>query len=72
MAATVALSTGHEVLASQPGSPKSEKDGEVAPEAPEEEEEITFEQAKKRAEERAAAALQCSIDNKEACMACSA
>lgn len=38
---------------------------------PSEEEEMTYEEAKKRAEERAEAALQCSIDNKDACMMCS-
>ena len=38
---------------------------------PSEEEEISYEEAKKRAEERAEAALQCSIDNKEACLMCS-
>jgi ribonucleotide reductase alpha subunit len=43
----------------------------ASPSPPSEGEEMTYEQAKKRAEERAAAALQCSIDNKDACMACS-
>jgi len=38
---------------------------------PSEEEEISYEEAKRRADERAEAALQCSIDNKEACMMCS-
>ncbi|ORX38500.1 putative ribonucleoside-diphosphate reductase large chain [Kockovaella imperatae] len=38
---------------------------------PSEEEEISYEEAKRRAEERAEAALQCSIDNKEACLMCS-
>ncbi|KAK4689497.1 ribonucleoside-diphosphate reductase subunit M1, partial [Tremellales sp. Uapishka_1] len=38
---------------------------------PSEEEEITYEEAKKRADERAEAALQCSIDNKDACVMCS-
>ena len=38
---------------------------------PSEEEEISYEEAKKRADERAEAALQCSIDNKEACLMCS-
>ncbi|ODN78104.1 ribonucleoside-diphosphate reductase large chain, partial [Cryptococcus wingfieldii CBS 7118] len=38
---------------------------------PSEEEELTYEEAKKRAEERAEAALQCSIDNKDACVMCS-
>ena len=38
---------------------------------PSEEEEISYEEAKRRAEERAEAALQCSIDNKEACVMCS-
>lgn len=38
---------------------------------PSEEEEISYEEAKRRAEERAEAALQCSIDNKDACVMCS-
>jgi hypothetical protein len=38
---------------------------------PSEEEEISYEEAKKRADERAEAALQCSIENKDACMMCS-
>ena len=38
---------------------------------PSEEEEISYEEAKRRADERAEAALQCSIDNKEACLMCS-
>lgn len=38
---------------------------------PSEEEEISYEEAKRRADERAEAALQCSIDNKDACMMCS-
>lgn len=38
---------------------------------PSEEEEMTYEEAKKRADERAEAALQCSIDNKDACLMCS-
>ncbi|WRT68417.1 ribonucleoside-diphosphate reductase, alpha subunit [Kwoniella shivajii] len=38
---------------------------------PSEEEEITYEEAKRRAEERAEAALQCSIENKDACLMCS-
>ncbi|EIW68156.1 hypothetical protein TREMEDRAFT_39705 [Tremella mesenterica DSM 1558] len=38
---------------------------------PSEEEELTYEEAKRRAEERAEAALQCSIDNKDACVMCS-
>jgi ribonucleoside-diphosphate reductase subunit M1 len=33
--------------------------------------EITYEEAKRRAEERAEAALQCSIENKDACVMCS-
>ena len=52
-----------------PVQPKRERE-EASP-GPSEEEEITYEEAKKRAEERAEAALQCSIDNKEACMMCS-
>lgn len=47
--------------ATSPSSPSPPSDGE----------EISYEEAKKRAEERAAAALQCSIDNKDACMMCS-
>ncbi|BEI82993.1 hypothetical protein CcaverHIS002_0308610 [Cutaneotrichosporon cavernicola] len=39
--------------------------------APSDSEEISYEEAKRRAEERAAAALQCSIDNKDACVMCS-
>jgi ribonucleoside-diphosphate reductase subunit M1 len=42
-----------------------------SPAGPSEEEEISYEEAKRRADERAEAALQCSIDNKEACMMCS-
>ncbi|KAK1927108.1 ribonucleoside-diphosphate reductase large chain [Papiliotrema laurentii] len=38
---------------------------------PSEEEEISYEEAKRRAEERAEAALQCSIENKDACLMCS-
>jgi ribonucleoside-diphosphate reductase subunit M1 len=38
---------------------------------PSEEEEMTYEEAKRRADERAEAALQCSIDNKDACLMCS-
>ena len=38
---------------------------------PSEEEEISYEEAKRRADERAEAALQCSIDNKDACVMCS-
>ena len=38
---------------------------------PSEEEEISYEEAKRRAEERAEAALQCSIENKDACVMCS-
>jgi hypothetical protein len=51
---------------SPPGSPSPS-----SPSPPSDDEEITYEEAKRRADERAAAALQCSIDNKEACMACS-
>lgn len=49
------------------------KSGASRPESPgpSEEEEISYEEAKRRADERAEAALQCSIDNKEACMMCS-
>lgn len=36
-----------------------------SPSPPSDNEEITYEEAKKRQEERALAALQCSIDNKE-------
>lgn len=52
-----------------PITPKRERE-EASP-GPSEEEEITYEEAKRRADERAEAALQCSIDNKEACMMCS-
>ena len=38
---------------------------------PSEEEEISYEEAKRRADERAEAALLCSIENKEACLMCS-
>lgn len=38
---------------------------------PSENEEVSYEEAKRRADERAAAALQCSIDNKDACVMCS-
>lgn len=38
---------------------------------PSEEEEISYEEAKRRADERAEAALQCSIENKDACLMCS-
>ncbi|KAL1406309.1 ribonucleotide-diphosphate reductase subunit rnr1 [Vanrija albida] len=43
---------------------------DVSPQ-PSENEELSYEEAKRRAEERAAAALQCSIDNKDACVMCS-
>ncbi|TXT08610.1 hypothetical protein VHUM_02738 [Vanrija humicola] len=43
---------------------------DVSPQ-PSESEELSYEEAKRRAEERAAAALQCSIDNKDACVMCS-
>ncbi|RSH77917.1 ribonucleotide-diphosphate reductase subunit rnr1 [Apiotrichum porosum] len=42
-----------------------------SPAPPSENEEITYEEAKRRADELAAAALQCSIDNKDACLMCS-
>ena len=38
---------------------------------PSENEEVSYGEAKRRADERAAAALQCSIDNKDACVMCS-
>jgi ribonucleoside-diphosphate reductase subunit M1 len=60
MAATVAASTGHEVLPTEPASPESESQKVGG----DEDEDITFEEAQKRAAERAEAALQCSIDNK--------
>ncbi|KAH8080609.1 ribonucleoside-diphosphate reductase large chain [Filobasidium floriforme] len=44
-----------------PSSPSPASDGE----------DLSYEEAKRRAEERAEAALQCSIDNKEACLMCS-
>lgn len=66
MAATVAASTGHEVLPAQPASPaSSDKVGG------DDNDDITFEEAQKRAADRAEAALQCSIDNKDACTMCS-
>jgi ribonucleoside-diphosphate reductase subunit M1 len=37
----------------------------TSPSPPSDNEEITYEEAKRRQEERALAALQCSIDNKE-------
>lgn len=60
MAATVAASAGHEVLPTQPPSPESESKKVAG----EDEDEITFEEAQKRAAERAEAALMCSIENK--------
>jgi ribonucleoside-diphosphate reductase subunit M1 len=55
-----AASTARDVRAEKESSP-----------GPSEEEEISYEEAKRRAEERAEAALQCSIDNKDACVMCS-
>lgn len=43
----------------------------TSPSPPSDNEEITYEEAKRRQEERALAALQCSIDNKDACLMCS-
>lgn len=45
--------------------PASPSPGPASPSGPSEAEEISYEEAKRRAEERAAAALQCSIDNKD-------
>ncbi|CED83798.1 ribonucleotide reductase alpha subunit [Phaffia rhodozyma] len=45
--------------------------GNVSDESGDEEKEVTFEEAKRLAAERAEAALLCSIENKEACMMCS-
>ena len=45
-----------------PSSPSPASDGE----------DLSYEEAKRRAEERAEAALQCSIDNKDACLMVSA
>ncbi|GHJ89226.1 hypothetical protein NliqN6_5628 [Naganishia liquefaciens] len=41
-----------------------------SPSPPSDEEDISYEEAKRRADERAEAALQCSIDNKDACLMC--
>ena len=49
---------------SPPTSPSS-------PSPPSDGEEVTYEEAKKRAAERAEAALQCSITNRDACEMCS-
>lgn len=73
MAATVAVSNGFSVLtkedaSTETASPSSESNGKQTPAA---DEDITFEEAQRRAAERAEAALQCSIDNKDACMMCS-
>jgi hypothetical protein len=57
---SVSVSKSAATTASRPESP-----------GPSEEEEISYEEAKRRADERAEAALQCSIDNKDACMMCS-
>jgi hypothetical protein len=75
MATIVAASNGYETKPGENGvqvegsaEGEEKKEGESEPE---EEKELTFEEAKARAAARAEAALQCSIDNKEACMMCS-
>ena len=50
---------------------KSGPSSPMPPSPPSDAEEISYEEAKRRADERAAAALQCSIDNKDACVMCS-
>ncbi|WVQ74940.1 ribonucleoside-diphosphate reductase, alpha subunit [Cryptococcus sp. DSM 104548] len=57
--------------ASRHPTPAPEEQSRDGSPRPSEEEEITYEEAKRRAEERAEAALQCSIDNKDACVMCS-
>lgn len=52
-------------------TPVALKTKDVTPAANDGEEEITYEEALRRKDEREKAALQCSIDNKEACLMCS-
>ena len=56
------------VVAASTARPRAESSSTPAAS---DEEEISYEEAKRREEEYAAAALQCSIDNKEACLMCS-
>ncbi|AFR95612.1 ribonucleoside-diphosphate reductase large subunit [Cryptococcus neoformans C23] len=65
---TIATTASHHPP--QPNEASDSRSRDRSPQ-PSEEEEITYEEAKKRAEERAEAALQCSIENKDACVMCS-
>ncbi|OXG86833.1 ribonucleoside-diphosphate reductase large subunit [Cryptococcus neoformans A2-102-5] len=65
---TIATTASHHPP--QPNEASDSRSRDKSPQ-PSEEEEITYEEAKKRAEERAEAALQCSIENKDACVMCS-
>ncbi|KIR34724.1 ribonucleoside-diphosphate reductase large chain [Cryptococcus deuterogattii MMRL2647] len=65
---TIATTASHHPP--QPNEASDSRSRDRSPQ-PSEEEEITYEEAKKRAEERAEAALQCSIENKDACLMCS-
>ncbi|OWZ31020.1 ribonucleoside-diphosphate reductase large subunit [Cryptococcus neoformans AD2-60a] len=65
---TIATTASHHPP--QPNEASDSRSRDRTPQ-PSEEEEITYEEAKKRAEERAEAALQCSIENKDACVMCS-
>nr|XP_031859933.1 ribonucleoside-diphosphate reductase, alpha subunit [Kwoniella shandongensis]KAA5527005.1 ribonucleoside-diphosphate reductase, alpha subunit [Kwoniella shandongensis] len=67
--ATVASS--HVVPKTAPSPALAASESRSGSPGPSEEEEISYEEAKRRAEERAEAALQCSIDNKDACVMCS-
>lgn len=65
---TIATTASHH--SPQPNEASDSRSRDRSPQ-PSEEEEITYEEAKRRAEERAEAALQCSIENKDACLMCS-
>lgn len=65
---TIATTASHHPP--QPNGASDSRSRDRSPQ-PSEEEEITYEEAKRRAEERAEAALQCSIENKDACLMCS-
>ncbi|XAO25672.1 ribonucleoside-diphosphate reductase large subunit [Cryptococcus bacillisporus CA1280] len=65
---TIATTASHHPP--QPNEASDSRSRDRSPQ-PSEEEEITYEEAKRRAEERAEAALQCSIENKDACLMCS-
>ncbi|WVO23055.1 ribonucleoside-diphosphate reductase large chain [Cryptococcus decagattii] len=65
---TIATTASHHPP--QPNEASGSRSRDRSPQ-PSEEEEITYEEAKRRAEERAEAALQCSIENKDACLMCS-